>query len=661
MAYTTHRDLENFNNWVAYELRPNPDNPQKPKKMPVNPHTGNEAKSNDASTWGTSQEAIAMATQLNSRQNLGCGIGFMFGEPGKPSGIAGIDIDNCMNDDGTLKDYAAEIVRVMNSYTEYSPSGKGLHILFRLSRSLHEIEPSINTGRKNTSLGIEIYDSVRFFTFTGEAYGEPIPIPERTEEAEKILAKYFMQSQKPTQPPAQKQIVHSAPTETDSELWEKMFNSKNGARIRRLYHGDISDYNNDDSAADMALCFDLAYWTNCDYSRIDSMFRQSGLYREKWERQDYRDTTISKAIAMTPEYVPEVPSQRTGDMTDKPGQEQPESPAVTFSFNDAYLDSAFETDIINFQRYSGRKTGFSNLDGKLILYPALYVIGAGSGLGKTTFNLQLADQLAQSGEHVLYFAFEQTRFELVSKSLARLCQPEGAIIDSAPTAMQIRQGRTSPELREAMQKYKEFAGHYAIVECNFTYDVSTIITTVEAYIKTYGVKPVVFVDYLQLIRSDNPKLTNTKDIVDANVRALKLLQMQHELIMFVVSSINRENYLTTMDFQSFKESGSIEFTADVVMGLQLAIMNSKLFEADSKTTKKRKAVKAAKNEVPRSLELCILKNRYGVSNENYYFHYYPRFDLFIPTTEYVIVEAVRDLINSIPDDESKETGKRKSK
>ena len=198
-----------------------------------------------------------------------------------------------------------------------------------------------------------------------------------------------------------------------------------------------------------------------------------------------------------------------------------------------------------------------------------------------------------------------------------------------------------------MQKFKELSQHKQIIECDFETSMNKVTNTVEAYIKQYGVKPVVFVDYLQLIQSNNPKLTNTKDIVDANVRALKLLQMRNNLVMFVVSSLNRQNYMQVIDFESFKESGGIEYTADCVMGLQLSVMNSGIFETDTKTGEKRKVVKAAKKHKPRYLELCILKNRYGICNESFYFQYYPQWDLFSPTTKDITQEVMKELIEKI--------------
>ena len=122
----------------------------------------------------------------------------------------------------------------------------------------------------------------------------------------------------------------------------------------------------------------------------------------------------------------------------------------------------------------------------------------------------------------------------------------------------------------------------------------------------------------------------TKDVVDYNVRALKKLQTENDLVVIVISSLNRANYLTPIDFSSFKESGGIEYTADVIWGLQLSVMNEELFDKDAKLKAKREMVKEAKAANPREIELVCLKNRYGVSSYSCNFKYYARYDLFIP-------------------------------
>ncbi len=635
LMYEELEEIRALKNWVVWRYVDNPKNPDKPKKMPFNPVTGTAASVSDSSTWGTYQEAIQNFITNNNYR----GLGFEFGTKENPSGYAGIDLDNVI-ENGRLKPFAAEIVQIMNSYTEYSPSKNGLHIIFKLKSRLSE------EGYYKKHNDIECYDFGRYYTMTGEIYGDIKPIEYRDSECQQVREKYLKQEQaKPEIIPIQ--------YDTDSDILRKMFNSQNGTSIQALYNGDISGYKSQ-SEADLSLCNHLAFWTLKNANQMDSLFRQSKLYRDKWDKvhdgsRTYGEMTIQKAIDGTRDYVPDIK---------RPEQQQaqpvaPATPEIKFNSDAEYLDLTFESDMRNFQRYSKRVTGFANLDNKLVLYPALYFIGAISSLGKTTFTLQLADNLAEMGEHVLFFAFEQTRFELVSKSLARMAQPEGCFYDTNPTAIEIRNGRICENVRDAMQKYKSISEHKYIIECDFKTDISVINSTVEAYINKFNVKPIVFIDYLQLIRSDNPKLTNTKDIVDSNVRALKLLQMKNELVMFVISSLNRQNYMTVIDFESFKESGGIEYTADCVIGLQLAIMNTKLFEADSKTTKKRKVVKAAKIQQPRYIEMCILKNRYGISNESFYFQYYSKWDKFIPTTREVIEQACLNLINSVPDEEEK--------
>ena len=100
--------------------------------------------------------------------------------------------------------------------------------------------------------------------------------------------------------------------------------------------------------------------------------------------------------------------------------------------------------------------------------------------------------------------------------------------------------------------------------------------------------------------------------------------------MFVISSVNRSNYLTPIDFESLKESGGIEYTADVVWGLQLSCMNEPLFDKKEGIAEKRARIRNAKAEDPRRIQLLCLKNRYGIANFSCEYKYYPKYDLFVP-------------------------------
>ena len=302
-------------------------------------------------------------------------------------------------------------------------------------------------------------------------------------------------------------------------------------------------------------------------------------------------------------------------------------------------------DIEAFKESLNRRTGFAILDETAKgLYTGLYVVGAISSLGKTTFCTQLADQLAAAGEEVLFFSLEQSRLEIVSKSIAR--RTAQADITTAVDSLSIRRGYLPRHVLTAAKEYKEaVSDRLSIIEGNFNCNISFIGDYVRRYIQKTGKKPVVFVDYLQILqpeKDEKGRTPSTKETVDTIVTELKRLSRENGLTIFVISSLNRTNYLAPIDFESFKESGGIEYTADVVWGLQLQCMNGGVFEnSEKKTIEKRKIVKEAKAANPRKIELVCLKNRYGISSYSCYFDYYPKFDLFVETKKDEAAPAVQ--------------------
>lgn len=296
-----------------------------------------------------------------------------------------------------------------------------------------------------------------------------------------------------------------------------------------------------------------------------------------------------------------------------------------------YLSRLMTEEINRFQEGANRQSGFVNLDSVSGgIYPGLYVLGAISSLGKTTFIHQIGDQLAAAGEHVLYFSLEQSRLEMVSKSLSRLTAQRD--INTAKTSLSIRTGHITPAVLKAADTYTATAGdRMSIIEGNFDCTVAAIKEYVGRYMDRNNVKPVVIVDYLQIIQSDTQQYHNSKELVDSNVTELKRLSRGRNIPVFIVSSINRSNYLTPIDFESFKESGGIEYTADVVWGLQLEVLNDELFSKEGKIKEKREKIKEAKAAIPRRIELVCLKNRYGSSSYKASFDYFPQYDLFQAT------------------------------
>lgn len=313
---------------------------------------------------------------------------------------------------------------------------------------------------------------------------------------------------------------------------------------------------------------------------------------------------------------------------------------LDFFYNNGNQTGSFYEQAVNKQAANNnRKTGFPMLDSwQGSMYPGLYVLGAVSSLGKTTFVHQLCDNMASRGEHILYFSLEQTEFQLYSKSIARtlkiIKQNQTDPSFPSPSAIELRRGDffNDQRVRDAIDVYcQSVENRMNIIPTLFSADVEKIQNMTEEYMNLSGTKPVIVVDYLQIV---SPSVIGKRQLeqrasIDHIVHSLKCFQAEHDLVIILISSLNRQNYLTPIDFESFKESGGIEYTADVIWGLQLEIMSSNdIFNKGDKIKEKREAVQNAKAATPRKLELVCLKNRYGKCNYAVKFDYYPREDFF---------------------------------
>ena len=299
-----------------------------------------------------------------------------------------------------------------------------------------------------------------------------------------------------------------------------------------------------------------------------------------------------------------------------------------------YIQSLMGSDIARFKK--DIKTGFANLD-KCAggLYAGLYVVAAISSLGKTTFAHQIADQIAASGNDVLFFSMEQSRLEMVSKSLSRITAKKD--LKNTVTSLAIRKGYLPQQVKDAVKEYTEAVkDHLSIIEGNFNCNISFIGDYIRQYMQrndsnNTGNRPVVFIDYLQILQpaeDSSGKRQTTKETIDTTITELKRISRELEITIFIISSVNRANYLTPIDFESLKESGGIEYTADVIWGLQLQCLNDPIFDKANNLKERREKVKEAKASTPRQVELVCLKNRYGVANYSCFYDYYPAADLF---------------------------------
>ena len=262
--------------WLLWRLE---ERNGKPTKVPVRADDPRRpASTTDPATWATFEDAAAAVDSAD-------GLGFVFSPDDE---FCGVDLDGCLDVLGELDSAAAAIVLALDSYTETSPSGRGLHVLLR-----GHLNGGRHRGRLPSGPGLEVYDRGRFFTMTGEHLrGTPTGIGARQPQLEQVLA-HFLPSAEPAAPVA-------APAEPvdldDRELLERAMRARDGGAFARLWAGDTAGYPSQ-SEADLALCGRLAFWTGRDAGRVDRLMRASGLMRPKWDRADYRGRTLTAALA----------------------------------------------------------------------------------------------------------------------------------------------------------------------------------------------------------------------------------------------------------------------------------------------------------------------------------------------------------------------------
>lgn len=274
--------LKAMRNWCAWKLETRKG---KQTKIPYQPN-GKRAESNNRNTWADYETV----SELLSADNSYNGYGFMISD-----GIVFIDIDHCISDDGIIDERGKDILSAFpDSYAEISQSRHGIHILTK-----GNLERGFNNRRK----GVEMYSSGRYCAITGQA----IQTLEPTEEQDGIDY-VFNKYSTATNSARYRKVFDNFEPCSRSDSWivrhASAITGQRGRSFRSLFSGDISEYESA-SEADQALCVLLAFWTDRNPGQIDRIFRQSGLFRPKWQREDYRNRTIRHACSHIPESLSE--------------------------------------------------------------------------------------------------------------------------------------------------------------------------------------------------------------------------------------------------------------------------------------------------------------------------------------------------------------------
>ncbi|WP_255197736.1 phage NrS-1 polymerase family protein [Halorarius litoreus] len=301
--------------WLCW--RPE-DRDGKTTKVPIDPSSGSYASTTDSATW----KDFATARDYADLEDIGIGFVFTDDDP-----LVGVDLDDCRDPTtGELTEWAADIVTRLDSFTEVSPSGTGVHVI---------VKGTLPEGR-NRQGDVELYETARFFTVTGDHVEETLETVAIRDDALAAVHAEYLAPQDTNQSSGDATATEGTPTSAtdgndgndlgDEELLEKARSAANGEKFDRLYRGNTSGYESQ-SEADMALCSLLAFWTGGDAHQMDRLFRESGLYREKWDEVHFSDgatygeRTIERAIAGTSDFYgddgqwslfPETGTQPTG-------------------------------------------------------------------------------------------------------------------------------------------------------------------------------------------------------------------------------------------------------------------------------------------------------------------------------------------------------------
>lgn len=537
--------------------------------------------------------------------------------------FAVIDLDHVYDlETGLWSNDAVEIAGKVQSLTEYSPGGDGLHIL---CKSKEQDLPAAVKNPDGTEY--EMYFSGKFITLTGQTYAD-WSVEERSKELAEVSRMFWSgKAEKPKSEhvsPAflesniQELLKHVPVAECSYQEWIRvgMFLKSAGmdASVWDEWSKDDERYNPDE----------IPY----NWNKFSDEFDGKGLrfLSDLGKAHGYQDLAIEERLNQ-----PLV-------LTDKSKES-----AVVLAVKSSNVSERipeFLDEIAENMKSGDVPTGFDRLDSFLdggLHSGRLYAVGAISSLGKSSFVLQIADHIANSGRPVLFVALEMSTSELVAKSVSRISyikaiEQQGKT-DWAKTTQSILSGyfmnRPEPERDFILDQIKEYeattAKNLFVLEGIGNITAGIIQKYMEAFQSVYGQYPVLVVDYLQILAPEDPRMSDKQNIDNAVV-TLKRIARDFRIPVVVICSFNRENYSKTASFAAFKESGAIEYTSDVVMALQLAGM-------PDDNTKNEFDVEQAKAQDVRRLELKILKNRAGkLPNKNrreqQLFNFLAKFNMF---------------------------------
>lgn len=563
------------------------------------------AKPNDKNTFTTYYNVIK-----SLKQNEGLGIGIF-------DKLCGVDIDHCINDN-VINDVAKDIINTLQSYTEQSYSGTGVHVLFYVDIEEQQRDKE-KYYIKNDKLDIEFYfgnlDN-RYLTITGNRINDydikTIPFSIIVE----LLNKYMKRPQQNSESKA------DAQPHIDIVVNDKM-NDKEFLQIglskdielKKLCNDVAHTYNDNESESsqDIKLFNKLAYWCNCNRDLMIQAFEGTPYFKtkdkkhlDKWARADYQKMTIDNAITGCRTTAREDNAKYNNNMG-KIAQK------IDFNATLSLCDS-----ILQDRAKKRVKTGFKQLDALLNggFESGYITIGALASVGKTTFALQVADNIAMHHNDVLFVAMEQNAQTLIRKSISRLTNNG---VDVSLNYADVEQIQDAPNdkiesFKKAMAYYQNnIAPYMHFVGIGTSYqinDANDIIQAIEQIKMHTGKKPFVVVDYLQLLLKPQDTPNDAKSIIDANISILSKYANNNQICIVGISAMNRKaNEQDNATLGVYNGTSLIEYSSQYAINL----------------------IQEQKNDANpiRNIDVFIAKNKNGVNNVHLPFTFYAEYNKFV--------------------------------
>lgn len=611
-------------------------------------------------TWNDTDELYTFSEVRNAYESSNQFAGISFNVAGSGLIIIDIDLENDENGQPTLTE--KEKLFLNAGYVEKSVSGRGYHVVLKgdLPTSLQNSK-NVYDEYDNK---LEVFYNTGFIAVTGDVYENHSLIDnvEISEQFINYLSKNY-KDKNADSPTSHLEAYTEQATNLDSfippkvntsealNLWintgGKTLKTRNVDKMALWRREDevMQKYGNDKSEASYAIVYELAYFMWDNPVGLHSLIVNNRFWNEQDNYMINNDKRLKRDIqkAINKRKI-------SGKLYQRPASQKVVNQVASNKFEseeekrrksmlEQYKGANAKDNINDFIDGINNKantpptsTGFPLFDEVLSggMREGLTVIGAISSLGKTTMAQQIADNVAQSGRDVLFISLEMARSELMSKSISRetlleVLENDGDI-RNAKTSIGITDASKHKSysknekrlINTAIERYNEYAGHIYIVEAFGQIGFQDVRELVKIHHEKTGQAPIVVIDYLQIMKPDDPRATD-KSNTDKAVNGLKQISRDFKTTIIAISSLNRESYNRPMSLTAFKESGAIEYSSDVLIGLDFTKMLENSNEMD---------FEEEKDKVPRNITLTILKNRNGRTGKRINYLYDPRFNYF---------------------------------